>query len=182
MSIQFNSNAPDDIQHKLTGWIPTFEQAAADLGLPEDVEFTLSQGYQVNYPSIRQIESGQLLCGSRRSSWRFMVFGSNQLIGEIELDDQHNPVTFYQGAGKEGLLSALTQAEAETDEYQFSLILVPALKFSGLWLQSANQDVVVPFEPNQNSLQNLQQLEPRDVLIELQNIIADLGLSDDLGG
>ena len=128
MSIQFNSNAPDDIQHKLTGWIPTFEQAAADLGLPEDVEFTLSQGYQVNYPSIRQIESGQLLCGSRRSSWRFMVFGSNQLIGEIELDDQHNPVTFYQGAGKEGLLSALTQAEAETDEYQFSLILVCGYK------------------------------------------------------
>ena len=79
-------------------------------------------------------------------------------------------------------MAALDQVDCEPTEYVFSVILIPGLKFSALWLQDEQHDWVMPFEPNLTALENLQMHDISRVTEVLNQMINESCLSDQLGG
>lgn len=174
MAIRFSADAPRDTHNKLGDWLPELQRVAAVAGTARGAGLNLSDGYEVKYLSAEPIAAGAGFDAAHASRWRHLVMSGSNAHGEIELDDALEPVALHEGVGKEGLLAAIEMAEQLGPDFEASVVMAPALRFIGLWLQGSGEELVVPYPPNATPLPDYRPIPVDEALAALQPLAAEV--------
>ncbi len=169
MAIAFEEGGPQGIESRLDEWVPDV-QRAVNLAVPDGRAETpsLSDGYKAYFPSLNQIQSGDLFTDGESTQWRYLIMAGDIPIGELELDRDGQPVALHNGPAKDGLVTAIEKANALEHDYVASVVISPALRFVALWLRRAGGELVMPYPPNATSLEDYKAVPVATVVDTLQ--------------
>lgn len=167
MSIKFTPGAPTDSVEKLHSWEPEIMRAASFRVAGDGDSIQLGDAYEVRYITAKDIAEKNLLGsggGSARGCWRHLVMAGGQPVGELELDEQHEPVAFHEGPSKDGLHAALEAARKLDGDFEVSVVQSTPLRFIALLLHSDLEDLIMPFAPDATALTNYSPVSVADAL------------------
>lgn len=152
MNIRFTPGGPTDTHDKLHDWtdeLRTLSVRGAAGGAP----LSLGDPYEVRYVSVEDVAHGRLIDGQHTARWRHLVSDGSHPHAELELDDTNAPMALHEGPGKDGFHAAVQAAEELEGDYVACVLASPPIRFIALWLHNDDEDLVMPYAPDQTGLE-----------------------------
>jgi hypothetical protein len=164
MGLRFSAGAPAGAAAHLPNWVPNAAAGATRSGGPD---VSVSNGYEVVMISVDDLADGRLLDAVSPGRWRFLVLEDDVPYGELEFEGT-DAICVHHGPAKDAFIDALEQADQVDGEFVVRVIKSPGVRFIGLWLHNADEDWIIPYEPNRTDLRNLITHDTTEVIRVLQ--------------
>ena len=175
MAIKFTSGESADTLEKLHAlkWGDELDRLSVR-SFAEEAPVTLTGSYQVDYLSVAAVAQGNLADAVQTRGQRDMLMQGGRPVAEVELDGGGDPVALHEGPGKDGLQTALEQAQSIPGDFDARVVQSAPLKFSALLLEGEGKQMLIPYPPNLTPLPNGEPISVEDALKVLQPIAAQI--------
>ena len=151
MGLRFSKGAPSGAAAHLPNWVPNAAAGATRGGGPD---VSVSNGYEVVMVTVDDLADGRLLDAVSPGRWRFLVLEDDVPYGELEFEGS-DAICVHKGPAKDALIDALDRADDVEGDFVVRVIKSPGVRFIALWLHNADNDWIIPYEPNRTDLCNL---------------------------
>lgn len=177
MAIIFSNNFPANNHQAIAEYLVKIASGKIDSSIKNKVikgTLTVSEPLRIYDMAFKELVAGTPLDNLNRCFWRHLLLDKHQdmqAIAEIELTEVRNKTqrlvakvaALHQGARAEGTRKALEAAQklchqVTKSEYEIALVQCDDVYFMALWLKniSGGEDLFLPVEPDQTSLNNTQ--------------------------
>jgi len=164
MSIQFPSPPPEvteAISSRIRDVAMTPRGAARGLGGAAPTELTLSMPHDVYVLGADDVIAGRVPDSTKLTGWRFIMYGQDGAVASAETqvapDGRHRFAAFNSGPFVSETVDNVDRMNAEPamrgQQPTLSLLRIPAVHLTALWLHDADGDTFTPLAPAPEGLE-----------------------------